>query len=309
LPEEASVTTSTIRTIDLTLTKSDFPAIWESGGHNGTLGSATIVAKSDGSKPHATFVRKDDSARCGDQALICLHKGFYLLSAIADEDKKVAWITIERVVQIKIFELDGKKNATADLEVVSEYSAKVGWNVPIEQFLKGAIDAADTKAVTSNCQEAAYINVSERKPNLNGSAAKRQQRQPYKGPRPSVTPTTTQSNIDSTEEIAQSLGAALATLMELKRTHGQSDKISLELRLKLGDVWTKAFWELTEDVSSAKDWLADTERFLTEFNAAVAAANSSDETTVASEDGNIIDFAAALQRLAELGVGALAEAS
>ena len=151
------------KSIKIDATKRGLPAIWETGGGKTSGGSATIIAKSDGSKPRAVFVRTRGHLSCGSHALVCVHEGFYLVHAGVGR-RVLQSVTIERIVKTSVKDIHGEKfKATAEVEVVNTFS-RGEWDKPLEAKFEAAVEAAFCKASTYHCRSAFYIDTSERKP-------------------------------------------------------------------------------------------------------------------------------------------------
>lgn len=149
--------------IEIDATKRGLPAIWETGGGLTSGGSATIIAKSDGSKPRAVFVRTRGHLAGGPHALICVHEGFYLVHASVGRGVRQS-ARIERIVKTSVEDVHGEKyEATAEVEVFNTFS-RGEWDKPLDAKLEDAVEAAFGKASTYHCRCAAYIDTSERAP-------------------------------------------------------------------------------------------------------------------------------------------------
>lgn len=151
------------KSIKIEATKRGLPAIWETGGGLTSGGSATIIAKSDGSKPRAVFVRTRGHLSGGPHALVCVHEGFYLVHAGVGRGVRQS-ATIERIVKTSVTDVHGEKfEAVAEVEVVNTFS-RGEWDKPLDAKLEAAVEAAFRKASIYHCRSAVYIDTSERAP-------------------------------------------------------------------------------------------------------------------------------------------------
>lgn len=147
--------------VKIETTKRGIPAIWESGGGLTSGGSATIVAKRDGSKPRAVYVRRGGHLACGQHALIAVHDGFYIVHASISRGTRSS-ATIERIISTSVNDIDGEKwEATAEVEIVNTFS-RGEWDSPLDERLALAVEAAFSKAGVYHCRSAYYIDYSEK---------------------------------------------------------------------------------------------------------------------------------------------------
>lgn len=148
-------------TITIATTKRGLPAVWESGGGLTSSGKATIVAKPDGSKPRAVYVRRGGHLACGDHALVAVHKGYYLVHCRVSRGARSGG-HIERIVETSVKDINGERfEATATVEVVNTFS-EGSWDHPLDAKLEAAVKAAFGKASTYHNRSAWYIDTSER---------------------------------------------------------------------------------------------------------------------------------------------------
>lgn len=151
------------KSIKLDTTKRGLPAIWETGGGLTSGGSATIIAKADGSKPRAVYVRRGGHLACGDHALIAVHQGYYLVRAGVNRGTRSSAV-IERIVKTSVTDVNGETfKATAEVEVVNTFS-QGEWDRPLDAKLEAAVEVAFRKASIYHCRSAMYIDTSERTP-------------------------------------------------------------------------------------------------------------------------------------------------
>ena len=144
-----------IKKIDAT--KRGFPAMWESGGGMTSGGSATIIAKPDGSKPRAVYTPRGGHLSCGQHALVCVHEGFYLVHARVSRGVR-SGATIEWIISTSVKDIDGEKwEATAEIEEVNSFS-RGEWDKPLDEKFIPAVEAAFSKAGSYHCRSAYYID-------------------------------------------------------------------------------------------------------------------------------------------------------
>lgn len=161
------------KTIAITTTKRGIAATWEKGGGMTSGGSATIIAKPDGSKPRAVYVPRGGHLACGEHALIAVHEGYYLVYAGVSRGTRSS-ATIERIVATSVKDVHGQKfEATAEVEVVNTFS-QGEWDKPLEQKLEATVEAAFRKASTYHCRSAVYIDTSKRMPESDGQRKRRE---------------------------------------------------------------------------------------------------------------------------------------
>lgn len=150
-----------MRKISIETTKRGIPALWESGGGMTSGGSATIIAKRDGTKPRAVYVRRGGHLACGQHALVAVHEGFYIVHAGVSRGVRSS-ATIERVVSTSVKDIDGEKwEATAEVETVNNFS-RGEWDKPLDEKFVPAVEAAFQKAGTYHCRGAYFVDYSEK---------------------------------------------------------------------------------------------------------------------------------------------------
>lgn len=142
-------------------TKRGIPAIWESGGGRTSGGSATIIAKRDGSKPRAVYVRRGGHLACGDHALVAVHEGYYIVRASVTRGVRSSAV-VERIASTSVKDIDGERwEATAEVETLNSFS-QGEWNHPLDEKLNEAVEAAFRKAGAYHCRGTFYIDFSEK---------------------------------------------------------------------------------------------------------------------------------------------------
>ncbi len=151
------------KSIKIDTTKRGIAATWETGGGLTSGGSATIVAKTDGSKPRAVFVKRGGHLAGGQHALIAVHQGYFLVHASVRRGARSS-ARIERIVSTSVKDIDGARfEATAEVEVVNTFT-RGEWDRPLDTKLEAAVEAAFGKASTYHCRYAVYVDESERTP-------------------------------------------------------------------------------------------------------------------------------------------------
>ena len=132
--------------IEVALTKSGRPAIWESGGGRSNTGDAFIVAGPDGQPLRPYYVSKRGHLSNGYHALVPAVVGGYIIDANHHRGDFI--ITIHRIDRI-----EGKH---AFITKINEYS-QGEWEKELDERLAAAVEAARRKAMTYHCRTAFYI--------------------------------------------------------------------------------------------------------------------------------------------------------
>ena len=149
------------KSITIDTTKRGLPSVWESGGGMTSRGSATIIARPDGSKPRAVYIRRGGHLACGEHALVAVRKGYYLVHASVRRGTRSGG-RIERIVETSVTDVHGERfEATATAEVINTFS-EGSWDKPLDAKLEAAVEAAFGKASTYHNRSAWYIDTSER---------------------------------------------------------------------------------------------------------------------------------------------------
>lgn len=147
--------------IRIETTKRGIPALWESGGGLTSGGSATVIAKRDGSKPRAVYMPRGGHLACGNHALIPVHEGYYIVHAGVSHGTRSS-ATIERIVSVSVKDVDGEKwEATAETETINSFS-RGEWDKPLDEKFAPAVGAAFQKAGTYHCRGAYYVDFSDK---------------------------------------------------------------------------------------------------------------------------------------------------
>lgn len=134
--------------IKIERTKTNLPALWESGGGASNTGEARIICDRDGKPKKAIYIRRRGHLSNAEHALIVVECGDYIISAY--HHRRDFTIRIYRIVAFR----DSEEYAICELNFV--YS-KGEWNEELPAFLKPAVEAAKEKATCYHCREAHYI--------------------------------------------------------------------------------------------------------------------------------------------------------
>ena len=139
--------------LELTISKTVIPCLWEAGGGYTNTGSATIIAGKDGLPLRPIYIRERGSLACENHALIPVTAGCFVVEA--DHHREDFIIQTWRVLDIK--------DDTAQAELAWEYS-EGQFGEPASyigklllQNLKAAMDAAVEKATCYHCRAPHYI--------------------------------------------------------------------------------------------------------------------------------------------------------
>lgn len=133
------------------LTKSRRPCLWECGGFDGQIGTSTIITRSDGKRPVLIFTDKSKAAINGNQALVLVQKGFFLIKVIHNNDKFE--ISVQEIEAIKVNKTD------AEIKVrQTNYFINEDWRKPLPDFLNDAVEVAKKKAQDEKCIKVYYAN-------------------------------------------------------------------------------------------------------------------------------------------------------
>ena len=130
-------------------TRSGLPALWEGGGGYSNTGSARVVAREDGGRPRAIYIRRRGHLACDDHALVVLRKGMYILDA--DHHREDYETTLYRVISIP------GQGDRAEVKIVATYRQGEWlpeWPPP---ELDEAIKAVVAKANCYHCREPHWV--------------------------------------------------------------------------------------------------------------------------------------------------------
>lgn len=140
--------------MNATLTKRGFVSVWEEGGGATNTGDATIIARPDGKKPTAVYVRRSGHLSCGAHALIPVFTGYYVVKTWHHRGDFT-----HKLYQIVRTFTEGEGNeARGKLEVtiVNEFN-NGEWDTPLAESLHAVIEAAEHKATCYHCREPHYV--------------------------------------------------------------------------------------------------------------------------------------------------------
>ena len=132
--------------IEIALTKSGKPAIWESGGGRSNTGDAFIITGPNGEPLRPYYVSKRGHLSNGYHALVPAVVGGYIIDANHHRGDFI--ITIHRIEQI-----EGKH---ALITKVNEFSHGE-WETELSEKLAAAVEAAKRKATTYHCRTPFYV--------------------------------------------------------------------------------------------------------------------------------------------------------
>ena len=125
-------------------TRSSFISLWEQGGARTNTGSARIIAKADGSKPTATYIKRKGSLACAEHAMIPVHKGYWIIDA--SQHRGEFRISVMQIIGIQ------NKNISSVITEEIYVFAEGKWNIPLPQNLTDAVNAAQKKANEYHCR-------------------------------------------------------------------------------------------------------------------------------------------------------------
>ena len=132
------------------------PAAWEAGGGMTNTGSAQIIARPDGERPYAVYIRRRGHLACAEHALIVVRPGFYILEA----DR---WVKREKPFQVKIWKIediiteeDGYFAVARIQRSMTVETVEMGvFYAPIH--LQYAVKAAIEKTMCYHCRAPHYV--------------------------------------------------------------------------------------------------------------------------------------------------------
>ncbi len=142
----------------VTTTKRGFVAVWECGGGATNTGDATIIAKPNGEKPTACYIRQSGHLSCGDHALIPVHPGYYVVKTW--HHRRDFTHRVYRIIRTFTEGEGDEKQGKIEVVLVNEFS-RGEWDTPLAEILQAAIDAAEDKATCYHCRSAHYVVTKE----------------------------------------------------------------------------------------------------------------------------------------------------
>lgn len=123
-------------------------ALWESGGNDGQRGVARLIAKADGSMPVSLFINYKEDNINGNQALVAVHKNFFVADGERGENQIV---TIYRIKEISI---------EKEIKIVlSKFNRCFNgqWEEPLVHNLRFLADAVKQKLSALDCRQPYYV--------------------------------------------------------------------------------------------------------------------------------------------------------
>lgn len=133
-----------IKTLAADKTKNCFISLWEQGGARTKTGNARIIAKADGSKPTATYIRRKGTLSCAEHAMIPIHKGYWVIDAVQHRGN----------FTISVMQITGTSNKNGYSVITEElFVFEAGkWNKTLPQILEAPVEAARKKAADYHCR-------------------------------------------------------------------------------------------------------------------------------------------------------------
>jgi len=135
------------------LTKRGYISLWECGGGCCNTGNSVIIARSDGSKPTAVYVRRRGQLSCDNHALIPVHPGYFIIKSYhhrGDFEHEIFQV-------IRVFTEGEGEAKRGKAEVVRINSFDEGeWDAPLAENLEAAVAAAENKATDYHCRSVYY---------------------------------------------------------------------------------------------------------------------------------------------------------
>lgn len=143
--------------MELEKTASGRYGLWEEGGYQNLGGSATIIAKRDGSKPRAALVQTGGHLAGGRHALVCVHVEYYVIHAHIDVMGRTR-VLIRRIVAVPTRQdRHCGRPPVATLELVNSAICNE-WRTPLDSSLVNAVKAAVYKTSIRDCCAPVYVN-------------------------------------------------------------------------------------------------------------------------------------------------------
>lgn len=123
-------------------------ALWESGGNDGQRGVVRLIAKADGAMPVSLFINYKEDNINGNQALVAVHKNFFVADGEQGENQIV---TIYRIKEISI---------EKEIKIVlSKFNRCFNgqWEEPLVHNLGFLADAVKQKLSARDCRQPYYV--------------------------------------------------------------------------------------------------------------------------------------------------------
>lgn len=145
------------------ITKKGYPAVWENGGGLSNTGHSFCIAKADGTKKNALFVRTGGHLACSDHALFIVNKNDYICKVWRHRGDYE--VTVYKVLDEKPV---GNKNYHDDkflpVQVCHEWS-NGEWDVDPDMSLESFIQAAKDKTCDYHCRSMYWGNIVKKQSN------------------------------------------------------------------------------------------------------------------------------------------------
>lgn len=126
------------------ITKSGLFGLWEKGGSvSKSEASSVVIARKDGSKPRAIFVKTEVN---GKHALVALQKGYFVV--------EVSRCNTE--LDVDLFRIDDISPEGEVKLVRKNYRQQGRWEGFLHPKFKSAVEAALKKANCRNCRDMFY---------------------------------------------------------------------------------------------------------------------------------------------------------
>lgn len=139
-----------MKTINLELSNSGIPCLWEEGGEASNTGSATIIAGAEGQALNPVYIKRKGHLSNGQHALISVEVGYYIIEVWQQRGD----------FEINIYQVKDVKGEEATVEEVATFNMNE-WNKPVHAFLGDAIKASKEKAMCYHCKEPYFIKGDE----------------------------------------------------------------------------------------------------------------------------------------------------
>ncbi|HHT96686.1 MAG TPA: hypothetical protein GXZ90_02170 [Clostridiales bacterium] len=136
-----------MKTINLELSNSGIPCLWEEGGGASNTGRAIIIAGAKGQALNPIYIKRKGHLSNGQHALISVEAGCYIIEAWHQRGD----------FEINIYQVKDVKGEKATVEEVATFNMNE-WNKPVPAFLGDAIKASKEKATQYHCKEPYFIN-------------------------------------------------------------------------------------------------------------------------------------------------------
>jgi len=134
--------------IEIEVTKSGLPALWETGGGRENSGDARIVTGTKGEALRPVYVRTSGQRANSYHALLAIREGCYDVRAYRQRDD----------VKIEVYRITVINKATKTAEAALVNSFDEGeWRSPLDKFLVAAVEAAIRKSRMYHCQDPVYV--------------------------------------------------------------------------------------------------------------------------------------------------------